>query len=244
MVSAPAAQARAGLIIMAPLSGPALGPSGLQPVGRARYRDRAGQRDLNIALFHADVPNFTLCTAWLNNVPILTTPTFAGIALFPVPHSVQGDVVPFVQAGDVVTITAAGFGAIARGTIGAGVPVIPLPFVNLGIKAMTGAPINGILPTGGLGYNIFAGLNNQTASSFVLDVLTVNLPVGTSLNVVRIPAGGGAAQPLGAMLLDAIHHARLTLGDALGNAPAPPLGSGDVIQVLAGPQVILTGTLL
>src|SRR5713101_617564 len=88
MASAPPAQARAGLTLFAPLSGPARGAAGIVPIGRGRYRDRDGQRDLTVQFFNVDLPNFTLCTAWLNGIPILTTPMFAGIAQFPAPHTV------------------------------------------------------------------------------------------------------------------------------------------------------------
>jgi hypothetical protein len=238
MASAPPAQARAGLTIFAPLSGPAIG--GVAPIARGRYRDRSGDRDFTLQLFNANIPNYTMCTAWLNGTPILQARVFAGIAIFPAPHTVFGDVVPVANAGDELTITAAGIGPIATGTFGGGAPALPLPVIDMA-ATLDGPAINGLVPTGSAGYTVFAGLNNQNYRLFACEALGVNLPVGSRLDVYLVPASG-RTQRVGTMILDALHNGRFERSDAMG-VPPPAMSSGDVIRVVAGGQIILSGPL-
>jgi hypothetical protein len=103
------------LIIFDTLTGPALGAAGTVPIGKARYRDITGVQNITCEVHHVDLPNFTVCTLSLNGTPLMTTPLFAGVAIFRGLSTVFGDAVPVCHPGDVVTITAAGFGPIMTG---------------------------------------------------------------------------------------------------------------------------------
>jgi len=72
-------------------------------------------------------------------------------------------------------------------------------------------------------------------------VIAVNLPVGSALNVVRIPINGGAAEIVGTIVPYALHSGLLFMDSALGTPPTP-MFPGDVIEVLAGSQIILSGS--
>lgn len=230
MTSAPAAHARAGIVVFAPLAGPSLG--GIDPIGRGRYRARPQDSDLSIELFNVNLPNFTPCTAWVDGVPVQTTPLFAGIALFPGFNSGAGDVVPVGNPGAVLTITVPGFGAILSGVFGGAAPGLPLPLTNLAAR-LTGSAITRVVPDGAALYTTFAGLNNQTYTLFTCTVTAVNLRPGTVLKVFR------GTQLLGLMTLNAAQGASLTLSDATGN-PAPALAAGDVITVKSGTRTLKT----
>jgi hypothetical protein len=234
------APARGGVGIVAPLAGPPLGAAGLVPVGQAWYWER-GVRDLTCEVHNVDLPNFTLCTLSLNDIPLMTTPLFAGVAVFPILTTMAGEVVPVCQPGDGVTITAAGFGPILWRGLSAAPPVLPLPLVNRGYR-LTGPALAGFLPLGGRGYTLFPGLGNQTFAFFTCEVLPVNLPVGSALNVVRFPVNGDPSEIVGTIVLDALHHGMLIRSSAPGNPPTP-MFPGDVIAMVARPQIILSGTL-
>jgi hypothetical protein len=134
------APARGGVGIVAPLAGPPLGAAGLVPVGMARYWER-GVRELTCEVHNVGLPNFTLCTLSLNGTPLVTTPLFAGVAVFPILSTLGGEVVPVCQPGDVVTITAAGFGPILAGAFG-GPPGPAAP------PGQSGVPADGPRPRG------------------------------------------------------------------------------------------------
>lgn len=238
VVSAPPVQARSGLLVFAPLSGPALGRPGLVPVGRGRYRER-GNQDFLVEMYNVNLPNFTPCTAWLNGAPMGTAPLFAGIAFFPFLDTLAGDTVPVVQPGDVVTITAAGVGPILTGVFGEPAPVLPFPVSFLGGHLLSGG-FNGFVPTGGMAWNVFRGLKNQLYKDFACEVFAVNLPEGTPVDVVRFR--GSKPLLLGTMTIDALHHGAFSLSSATKNPP-PSFSRGDVIKIMLGSEVILIGSM-
>ena len=102
--------------IFANLAGPGIGTPPIAPFGHARYRERAGVRDFFFEMAAVNLPNGTLIHCLVNGNPVMAVPLTAGVARpAAILSTATGDAVPFVHAGDVVTVTADGVGAIATG---------------------------------------------------------------------------------------------------------------------------------
>jgi hypothetical protein len=106
------APAKAG-IISATLAGPPI--SGIAPFGSARYRERGTTRDFLFEAAAVNLPNGTLIRCFVNGNPVMSAPLLAGTARPLIISTLTGDAVPFVHAGDLVTITADGVGLIMSG---------------------------------------------------------------------------------------------------------------------------------
>lgn len=194
------------------------------PQGRAEFESK----DSNRREFRLDVQNVNLADGTMLNVSVNTTSlgtlTLQGGSGELGFKTDDGDTVPTMQSGDVISVTDSTGATILSGTLGGN--------QNVHLSAnLSGKPIHKVTPTGQADFQ-----SNGTRSQFQIEIEKVRLPNKTQLSV---QVNGNAFGTL------SLRHGRASLSlDSQNGDTIPAMAAGDVLTVVdANGNIILSGTL-
>jgi len=201
------------------LTGPAIG--GIRPSGNVDFRARDGRLKFKAEVEDVNLPDDTELSVNINGNPVAVLSLDAGFAELEL-DTENGDTVPTLQEGDVVTVTDASGAVLLSGAS-------PTPKVQMRIR-LTGPAINGITPKGVARFR-----SRGTRMDFKVQVEKVNLPDGTELSVKVNDS------VVGTLVLN-LRRGRLELNTQDGET-VPAIQSGDVVTVTdAAGNALLSGT--
>ncbi len=227
------------------LSGTAI--NGVIPFGRAEYKTFTnGNRKFEVDAYLVNLPTGTALIVQVNNTSVGQLVISAGQSGQLELKTENGQNVPTVQSGDTVTVKQNANTILSGAFGGAGTPtpsptgspsptasptptVSPVPLSTL-FAQLTGAPINGAVPSGFGQYFVRADGNRK------LKVYTrfVNLPVGTQLSVFVGDVN------VGTLTLNRVGESELELESERN--PLPMITAGTVLTVRNGSTITLSGT--